>query len=237
METFYYFQSKHHAIILSEETLNLTPYTFGRANKTMHESDSIYQFYKDISTDKSLTIVDIGAQSGLYTLYAKFLPLSTFYAFEPFEPTYTLLLDNLKLNNITNVNPHLLGISNEVGKTILNTCTSHNGLHTLGSTPLRFNDIKAVEVNTDTLDNIFYNKDIPVDYIKIDTEGWEYYILMGAMKTIEKYKPYLQIEWNVVNMMQCNVEPLNLAKLITDLGYVQIKVIGEELFLRHHTRV
>ncbi len=36
-----------------------------------------------------------------------------------------------------------------------------------------------------------------IDLIKIDTEGYELEVLIGAKKTIEKFKPkYIQIEYN-----------------------------------------
>jgi hypothetical protein len=39
-------------------------------------------------------------------------------------------------------------------------------------------------------------KDKNIDFIKIDTEGYELPILEGSRKTILQYKPLIQIEWN-----------------------------------------
>jgi FkbM family methyltransferase len=79
----------------------------------------------------------------------------------------------------------------------------------LGKNPLRFNDIVEVKINTDTIDNLFYDNDIPIHFIKMDTEGWEYNILKGGEKSLKKYRPIMQIEWNQTNMQQCdiNIEP------------------------------
>ena len=177
MATYYYnHKNVNFPVSVTEETLRVTPHSFFK-NETTWEESSIYYFYDSVPVDKKATILDIGAQSGLYTLYAKHLPKCKFYAFEPFPDTYKLLNDNISLNNINNVMTYNIGISNYKGETILNTSASHNGLHTLGSTPLRFNDVHPIKINVDTIDNIFYNNDIPVDFIKIDTEGWEYFIL------------------------------------------------------------
>jgi len=162
-------------IYVTDETIKLTPYTFHK-NGELWEQKSLYHFFSKID-NKNYNIVDIGGQSGLYSLYAKYLPNSTFYTFEPFTDTFKLLNDNLMLNKIANVRTYNIGLSNTSGLAILNTSISHNGLHTMGNTPLRFNDIKAIKIETDTLDNCFYHKNIQVDYIKIDTEGWEYNIL------------------------------------------------------------
>ena len=37
-------------------------------------------------------------------------------------------------------------------------------------------------------------KDRPVDFIKIDVEGFEKYVLLGAQETINRYKPILMVE-------------------------------------------
>jgi FkbM family methyltransferase len=205
-KTYYYFNDPKYPIQVSEDTLKITPSTFLESGE-MWESESLKTFYNYIDNTKNYTIIDIGAQSGLYSLYAKYLPLSTFYSFEPFPETYKLLNENLLLNDINNVNTYNLGLSNKSGTTLLNTCISHNGLHTLGNNPLRFNDIKKIEININTIDNLFYDKNIDVNFIKIDTEGYEYYILQGGLKTIKKYKPLIQIEWNLTNLKQCEVDP------------------------------
>jgi FkbM family methyltransferase len=221
-----YFNNENYPIFVTEKTLKITPFTF-QENGQLWENPSLKQFYSCID-DKEYNIVDIGSQSGLYSLFAKFLPNSTFYSFEPFLDTFNLLNDNLKLNNITNVRSYNIGISDIKGTTILNTSKGHNGLHTMGNTPLRFNDINPISIETDTLDNCFYDKNIPVHFIKIDTEGWEYNILKGGEQTIKKYKPIIQLEWNIMNMQQCNVTESMLFELLSNYGYYEKTMVEEE---------
>lgn len=229
-KTYYYFEDLNYPIKVTNETTQLTKFTFLEDGK-MWESESIKNFYNLIDNRCDYNIIDIGAQSGSYTLFAKYLPLSTFYAFEPFPESFKLLNDNIKLNEITNVKTFNLGMSNEVGTTILNTCISHNGLHTIGNKLNRFSDVKSININTATLDSMFFDKNIKVDFIKIDTEGYEYYILKGGINTIKTYKPIIQLEWNKINMDQCNVTEEMLDNLINDLGYNKKFLIGEELLI------
>lgn len=230
-EYYYNHRNPKCSITVTDETLKITPHTFQK-NRPMWEEESINYFYDNVPLDKPVNILDIGAQTGLYTLYAKYLPKSQFYSFEPFSDTYKVLNDNLALNGITNVKTYNVGISNYKGECVLNTSKSHNGLHTLGSNPLRFTDVVPVKINVDTIDNLFYENDIPVDFIKIDTEGWEYFILQGGEKTIQKYKPFIQIEWCEMNMKQCNVDMHEFRRYIDDkMGYVTKNLISEELFL------
>jgi len=232
MKEYHYFRDPNYPIWISYETCKITPYTFLNDN-TMWEEESIQHFFDIIPKDKAVNIIDIGAQSGLYSLYAKYLQNATFYSFEPFKTTFDLLNENIKLNNISNIYTYNMGISNKKETTILNTSISHNGLHTLGDNPLRFNDICQVSIDVDTIDNLFYDKNISVDFIKIDTEGWEYYILKGGEKTIKQYKPIIQLEWNEINMQQCNVNIDDFNEYLDILGYKKVKTINEELFICH----
>ena len=136
------------------------------------------------------------------------------------------------INDITNITTYKIALGDKQCKSILNTCISHSGLHTMGDNLLRFNDIKQVEVDVDTLDNIFFNNNINVDYIKIDTEGYEYYILKGGEKTIKKNKPIIQLEYNIINMKQCNIISEELINYINnELEYKIYNLTGEELII------
>ena len=76
---------------------------------------------------------------------------------------------------------------------------------------------------------MFFNNNLKVDYIKIDTEGWEYFILQGATNILKKYKPVLQLEWNRDNMKQCNVDEKNLYSFLQSYGYNVVSIAGEEV--------
>jgi FkbM family methyltransferase len=206
---------------------DISGYTFEK-DGIMTENKSLAQFFKGIDKYKKVNIVDIGAQSGLYSLYAKYLPFSTFYSFEPFPTSFKLLQDNLALNKLTNVKTYNVALSDTEGTLTLNTSESHNGLHTIGKNPIRFSDIKPIQVESTTLDNMFFKKDIPVHYIKIDTEGAEYFILKGGEETIKKYKPVIQLEWNYINMEQCDVTKEMMEELIKNFGYKEISFVEEE---------
>ena len=227
-----YFNDINLPIIVNQDTINETPYSF-QSDGTMQENNSIYNFFKLISPNDDLNIIDIGAQTGLYSLYAKYLPKCKFYSFEPFITTYNILNQNLILNDINNVNTYNTAISDKIGKSNFNICLDHNGLHTLGNNLKRFSNKNTIEVDTTTIDEIFFKNDIPVNYIKIDTEGYEYYILKGGINTIQKYKPIIQIEWNQINMSQCDVSENDLRELIKYLNYEIFDITDEEVLIRY----
>lgn len=217
MYTYYYF-NQYFPINITDDTFRLTPYTF-QPNNTIWEVESIFQFFSHINPHNKCNIADVGAQSGSYSLFAKYLPNASFFSFEPFEQSFKLLNDNIILNDIRNVTTYNIALSDVCGTTTLNTSKSHNGFHTLGENPSRFTDVMPVTVNTNTLDAYFYDVNKKLDYLKIDTEGWEYNILKGGLETIKKYKPVIQLEWVQENMKQCSVDEKDLMKLLGELGY------------------
>lgn len=230
-------------ILITKESYKYQPGIFPRGGKVW-EYDSIKYFYKCIkryyknTLKKNLTIVDIGAHVGLYTLYSKFLDNCSFYAFEPYSVAYNHLNNNIELNEIKNVKLFNIGLSDKKEEKLLKVPNISKGLATLSNNPLRMkgNKIDDIKVNVDTLDNLFYNKSICVDFIKIDTEGWEYFIIKGGLKTIETYKPLLQLEFNTINMKQCNLKWSQLVSLLKEINYVLIFKHHEEHVYVHNSK-
>lgn len=206
-------------ILINDDTKEYNLYTWGSNGDNIYQLDVVEFFYEKIPKNEEVTIIDIGAQSGVFTLLAKFLPKSTWYSFEPDKFNHDLLLDNIKINNIKNVNTYTTAISNTIGNGILNVNKNHRGLNTLGKNLKRFTEDNAEKhiVDITTIDNLFYNTKI--DFIKIDTEGAEYDILSGAMNTIEKYKPKILMEYYDENLQQFSKNIQQLDQLISDMGY------------------
>ena len=218
---------------VTEETTQKTNYTFDDSGQ-IGEPESIQYFYNLVKTkhqNSNAVIVDVGAQSGLYSLYAKFLPSCQFYAFEPFEETYGLLLDNLQLNQIYNVKAFNYALGEKEEIKVLHVPT-HLGLNTLGSTPKRFDTWKDVEVQVKRLDDIFMNE-TSLDYIKCDTEGWEMHILKGAEESIRKWKPDLFIEVNETNLEQCSLTEELLLDYVRSLGYKRMTYGNENVHFQY----
>ena len=55
--------------------------------------------------------------------------------------------------------------------------------------------------------------------------------MKGGEKTIKKYKPIIQLEYNEINMTQCNINAKQLLNYINELGYKQYNLIAEELII------
>jgi len=230
-----YYNNEEYIDIIKESTENAYSFILNKNGiYTVYESESLSVFFNIIKQDNRpiKNILDIGASVGLYSLYAKFMPNCNFYSFEPYLKSFNVLNKNIELNNIKNVKTFNIGISDKKEKKLLKISLNENsGLNTLGDIPLRFKVDDTKEIDVDTIDNLFYDNNIEVNYIKIDTEGFEYYILKGGEKTINKYRPIIQIEYNITNMKQCNIKIEEINKLINDLNYKKAILTNEELII------
>lgn len=230
---FYYDNDKNKPFYVSNRTLLRTPYTFQNPNiNGFYEKQQVSTFYHSlVPRDRPFTLVDIGAQSGLYTLYAKYRPNGRFIAFEPYMPSFECLEENIKLNKLQNVECINKAVANFCGEATLNVCESHSGLNTLGSNPNRFNDIRKERVQVVTLDKEFYEKRIPVDFIKIDTEGGEYDVIKGSRETLLTYKPIILLEIVENNLKAFGKTPEDLYSLLLEFGYSRFTKIGPEEYI------
>jgi hypothetical protein len=70
------------------------------------------------------------------------------------------------------------------------------------------------------LDTVIKNSDIKsIDWIKIDTEGFEMEILKGSSQTIDKYKPSLFIEVDNNNLSRFGSGQSQLFSFLKSSGY------------------
>jgi len=202
-------------ILVSPDTVIRNSYTW--MNDGIWDLNVIEKFTSYIKD--GFNILDIGAQSGCFSLAAKFYSNTKWFSFEPDSLNYSLLIDNLKLNSIQNVKTYQQALSDNLGEKDLNICSNHRGLNTLGNNLTRFSKENLIKekVILNTIDNLFLNTRI--DLIKIDTEGSEYDILVGGLKTIQKYKPLILLEYFDENLKQFNHNIQELDHLIEKIGY------------------
>jgi hypothetical protein len=58
--------------------------------------------------------------------------------------------------------------------------------------------------------------------IQLDIEGYEYFALLGAQNTIEKYHPVIIVEWYSPWAARYNVNQEQFDKFFIDMGYRQV---------------
>lgn len=121
--------------------------------------------------------IDVGANIGYYTLLLSKLvgDKGHVVAFEPEKNNLTDLLINVELNEARNVTVSKYAVSNCIGSGTLLVSKECSGEHSLVAS--RNKDMNFQQVKVVTLDSFIKGK---VDFIKIDTEGNEAKVLLGA---------------------------------------------------------
>jgi FkbM family methyltransferase len=150
--------------------------------------------------------------------------------------TYNLLKENCVLNKIENATLVNKGLSDAEGKLVLKIpkLPNEKGLCCFGDSPQRFTDYFVSMVDVTTIDTEFFDKDIPIHFIKCDTEGWEPYIMKGGKNTIAKWHPEIFLEVNEINLKQCNMKKDDITNLLEGYGYMLVNVIDDENY--HYSR-
>jgi FkbM family methyltransferase len=218
-------------IYISKNSIENNPYTWQDMPYEVELIDFFYNEVEKLNNDNILNIVDIGAQSGAFSLMSQFFPNTIWYCFEPDPLNFSLLSENILLNNITNAKLFSEALSDKVGECEFNICKNHRGLNTLGKKLKRFTKEESIMINVklNTLDNIF--EENKVDLIKIDTEGAEYSILQGAKSLLKKSSPKILLEYSNDNLSQFNLSIHDLNNLIEDLNYKISWIKNENIFI------
>jgi FkbM family methyltransferase len=140
--------------------------------------------------------VDIGANIGRYSIMIarRLKNRGRVIAIEPEPGNFRMLLNNIKVNRLSNVIPLNVACNSNNGKVKLNMVLYNQGK--IGS-PSIMPDLETVNRDTHieisvvarTLDSILQELSIEeVKLVKIDVEGAEMKVLRGAIQTIEKSK-------------------------------------------------
>lgn len=192
------------------------------SNGYVWDKPLIQKFYSLLPTNDFFVAIDLGAQTGSFSLLAKYFPNSRWYSFEPIAEAAMLLGENLKLNDIHNVSVYQMAVTDFSGYTILKMPTMNAwGLSTIGTShELRFVPVMERKIPCISLDNFIDANCIQkVHFMKLDTEGSELHILRGAKKMIMRDHPIIIMEYHESNMKQCNVRKQDIDDLLTEMGY------------------
>lgn len=222
------------------EGVDLSIFLFGNFQK--------YIFGKGLFELKpDFTVFDVGANIGLMTLqYAKTPECAHVWAFEPTDFAFEKLMKNLELN------PDLKNKITPTKTFIAEKSTENSDLKAYASWklvknqneeavhPLHLGSVsEAKNTPSISLDEFVEIQKIErLDLIKIDTDGHELTVLKGAVKTIEKFKPFIVFEaglyifeennlkftyiFDVLKEFDCRLIDLKTKKQVTEKNYGEI---------------
>lgn len=144
-------------------------------------------------------VVDIGANLGIYSRFLAGLvgTQGRVYAFEPIPQTFDFLCHNLKLLNLSQVEPMPFAVSDLQGAQTMVIPTYRWGTECWYDARIKTKQARAgwseIQVESRTLDSFHLPK---ISFIKCDANYHELAVLRGAMETIRQHRPIMLVEVN-----------------------------------------
>ena len=162
--------------------------------------------------------VDIGAHIGLWSfnLAAKF---DRVFAFEPVAAHRECFAKNVEADNVE-LFPVALGATE--GTVSIDTTVGSSGDSKIGKGK---GDIPLRTLDSFNLPN--------VDFMKMDCEGFEENVILGAGETIRKWKPVIIVEQKREMASRFGLQPLGAVKLLQKMGYTLAQEISGDYIMVH----
>jgi FkbM family methyltransferase len=183
------------------------------------------QLFKE-SLEPGMTVLDIGANIGYYTLLAATIvgPGGRVYAFEPDPRTVKSLVANVKANRLSNVTviPKVASDSKQLLEFQQSRIATYSGLH---SSMPEDSIVGTALVESIAVDDVLDGAS--VDVIKCDVEGEEPAVLRGMQRTLRK-SPNLRllVEFNPMALRSAGADPSSFLDELTRL-FDHVEVIDE----------
>lgn len=207
------------------EKMYIIPYDRGISKELkifkVHEPLTTKIFIKELKKLRKLmnkvTVIDVGSNIGYYLiLEARLLGRNgTVIAIEPIRRTFRYLLKNIEINNINNVKAINVALSDKMGLAKMINRDGSNWARILEDKDHNISRLETVTVTTG--DKLLWSLE-KIDLIRMDVEGYEYYIIKGCCNIIKKHLPSFLIEVHSTLLGKHKLQ--SLLSMFRDLGYV-----------------
>lgn len=170
-----------------------------------------------------MTFIDIGANMGLFTLFAasRVGAAGRVVTIEPSTREMQILKDNVERNALGNVKLYPMALSDRASEAELLVARLQNSGHnTLGAFGYNTALDHREEVRTLRLDELVQSEKLDrVDVIKMDIEGGELAALRGAGETLERFRPVVLIELSDRALQHQSSTSAEVLALLAQHGY------------------
>jgi len=199
----FYSENKHNPAVaaINEYLLSQALSARGYNNySSKEESGELFFLGEILAKSNPKLCIDVGANVGEYSLEILKRTDAHVIAFEPVPLTFLALKSNLSQYADRTVVENL-GVASEEGYLEINfnrDAMSHASFSTEVSGVGYLENGEVISVPVVTLDNYLDRSGIHnVDLVKIDVEGFEAEVFVGAARTLRVIRPrYIQIEFN-----------------------------------------
>lgn len=172
------------------------------------------QIIQNVVNKNSSNTIDLGANVGIFTQVLAECSKHV-YALEPEPENFRQLTENMKPYD--NVSLYNLAASNMTGSEILHTSLINNGMHRLYESVNCFGGQK-IPVKTIKVDELIIEQEkVPkIDLIKMDVEGFEYFVIVGMTELLKRDKPVIISEFHPDSIRESGADPNRIYTLMTE---------------------
>lgn len=177
-------------VVLSGATINLPPFHPLKSINVLHPRyDKFLPFLASKLRDGS-TVVDVGGNVG--DTAVRLSSANSMLKIDLFEPSKDFLdfaVQNCRSNGLENVNFLNLAVGSK--EKIFVDLKSGSGARTTSA--------QASPAIMISLDVFYKGKDVDIDLIKIDTDGWDWDVIASSYEVIRRFKPIIFFELQVIS--------------------------------------
>jgi FkbM family methyltransferase len=199
----------------------------------MNESEIRFWINLDLSAK---VIYDVGAFHGLLTLFFARRARQVI-CYEPNSKNRARLLENIRLNELDNVQVRPVGAGSVPQELILVWDPLMPGgasTEVVAAERMRKSVARARSetIHITTLDQDILETSLPApDFIKIDVEGLELDVLLGARETLARHCPDLFLEMHGETLNEKRRKVRALVEFLADAGYQSIRHVETDTLL------
>jgi len=212
------------------------PVRFYRYYGSNYEEENI-SFFRD-SIKINDVVIDIGAQIGLMSkLFADIVGSNgKVYAFEPTPKTFDVLKQTLNMNGIEKiVQPFQEAVAEKKGTAMFNVSEIDIDASNSLSALKEGGNVRGIEINVTSVDEFVKENSIDkIDFIKIDAEGAEYFVLLGAKNVISHQRPVINLALHPAAISRLNSSLKQIFEFIREHNYIisyQSSFVSEKDFI------
>jgi FkbM family methyltransferase len=203
-----------------EEDNRYKPLIEKNTNITNEDQEEISKVLEEFVPNRR-TVLEVGVHYGFFTrwLSNKFKLVHTFDFNNDVLECFRINMQKFEIKNFIS---HPYGLGHEETNVATNDIKKNTRGPLANHIDLKSQDKKFM---IKTLDSLEIED---VDFIMIDTEGFEYFVLLGAQNTIRKYKPPMIVEFHHKNLSQkfFNYPMSKTEEYLNNLGYQYIKNVN-----------
>lgn len=206
----YYAERGHRLAIFANDNIGHSVNQYGIYER--EDLDLLFEFLAPVLPDTQDGVaIDIGANIGNHSLFFSDY-FSKVIAFEPNPHTYRLLEYNAGFRS--NISVHNIGLGDKKGDFLLFENTTNYGGSTIRQGDSD-NSQAAVQISVDILDG-YLKTDGRIEFIKIDVEGFEEKVIIGANQVIREHQPTIVFEQHENDFVNGTTPVI---KMLDEMGY------------------